>query len=173
MTPALSTRREVIRMVSVGGLAAVAGLTAAGPTGAFAQSSDESDAITALVSFGLVATVTASDEHQIVLSTGSGELLAAPREDARLLSGVAGRQAKPSEFIPGDRVFVQGTPDGPSAVSATGIFSVYQPTTFTVLSVDVAQNVARTSIGTLDLTVLSQVLAELDTCLTRVTDYVG
>lgn len=143
-------RRDVIRLVGVGAM--VGGGTAVLGGAALAETGPGNPhALSAESAFGVVGTVLSSDADHIQVRSGSEMLRATPAPGARLYSGVSGVVTSPSQFLVGDRVFVDGAKRDGDVIEATRIGSVYELVSFKVDSLDTSGGVASTSIGILDL----------------------
>lgn len=137
------TRREAIRLL---GASSVAGGVLLGlGTSALADESPPGEAQ------GVVGVIRATADAHISVESRDGWFTARPAHNARMYSGVFGRVSRPSDFIVGDRVLVQGEPKGQNMIHASQIGSVYDVVDFTVLSVDPLNRRAQTTLGPLDL----------------------
>jgi hypothetical protein len=141
----------MIRLMGAGCLAGATALALGVPTTAFAQSTSGSEVAGGADSVGLLGTVTSTSKEALIVSAKSITVKATPMPGARMYSGVSGRVTSAAEFVVGDRVFIEGVSDGPDAILATDVGSMYDFIQFSVKSVDASSMVAVTSIGNLDL----------------------
>jgi hypothetical protein len=144
----LPTRRDAIILIGGGLAATVAAAASSTPVRADQQVNDYS---TAKAAVGFVGTVVSTSDAAVVLQSSGARVTVQPMSGARMYSGASGRVFSAANFIPGDRIFVEGATRNGDVVVARAMGSVYEPVEFTVSSVDSQAGVAKTSIGQLDL----------------------
>jgi len=148
MTSSEVTRRGAIRLIGGGAAAAALAYTLGTERGADASTSQE---LAGMAPFGVVGLVVSASADQLVVATRRATIRVLRGERTRAYAGVAGKVSDLAAFVPGDRVFVEGTRSSASGtVHASTVSSVFQPVEVRVNRVDQSGHAA-TTIGRVDL----------------------